>query len=230
MSFTFKVCWHQIAFRWNMLVTHFPNKQPFKTPWISQRRSSELRSGGELVQPSNTPSASWTSSWRTFLSCAEGHQWSFPFLHISSISSQSNKCFCLISSSTCSSSSSNNNNNNSNNSNNNNNNKEQTITAAPSFFFVSTFFYKQKLWPLVLFCPPPWNNQSAIPFLCFFLIVQTKTGAPSVVLTPPLLQQPFYKQRLGCCSDHPPLQQHFILQKQLTRWCWIEDHSQDDVE
>ena len=39
--------------------------------------------------------------------------------------------------------------------------------------------------PCVVLPPPPWNNQSAIPFLCFFLFLQTKTVTPSVVLTPP---------------------------------------------
>ena len=85
----------------------------------------------------------------------------------------------------------------------------QTKTVAPLLF-----------WP-----PPPWNNLSAIPFLCFFFILQTKTAAPCVVLTPPL-QQPFYKQRLWpLVLFWPPLSNN-----PLTRWCWIDDHSQDDVE
>ena len=105
----------------------------------------------------------------------------------------------------------NSNNNNSSSSNNNNNkknkNKEQTITGAPSFFFVSTLFYKQRLGPRVLFCPPPpatTNLQTLFfvssniykqrlgPRVLFWphppptTILQTKTGAPCVVLTPPL--------------------------------------------
>ena len=49
--------------------------------------------------------------------------------------------------------------------------------------------------PVVVLTPPPWNNLSGFPFLCFFLIVQTKTVAP-LLFWPPPLQQPFYKQRL----------------------------------
>ena len=93
-------------------------------------------------------------------------------------------------------------------------------------------FCKQRLWPLVLFWPPPpWNNQSATPFLCFFLFLQTKTVAPSVVLTPPpppttLLQT----KTVAPCVVLTPPPSTTLLQKQLTRWCWIENHSQDDVE
>ena len=46
------------------------------------------------------------------------------------------------------------------------------------------------------------NHCGPVLLLCFYPILQTKTVAPSVVLTPPL-QQPFYKQRLwprGCCD------------------------------
>ena len=46
------------------------------------------------------------------------------------------------------------------------------------------------------------NHWGPVLLLCFYLILQTKTGAPCVVLTPRRLEQPFYK-------DH------------FTRWCWI---------
>ena len=114
---------------------------------------------------------------------------------------------------TCSSSKNNNNANN-------NNNKEQTITAAPSFFFVSTLFYKQRLWPRVLFCPPPLEQPICNPFSLFLLISTNKGCGPVCCFDPPppttLLQT---KTVAPCVVLTPPLQQHFY-----------KNNSQDDVE
>ena len=115
---------------------------------------------------------------------------------------------------------------------------KQSLRPRPFSLFLP-YSTNKDCSPLCCSAPPPWNNQSATPFLCFFLFLQTKTVAPSVVLTPPL-QQPFYKQRLWplVLFWPPPFNntstktthKMMLNREPLTRWCWIDDHSQDDVE
>ena len=111
---------------------------------------------------------------------------------------------------------------------------KQSLRPRPSSLFLP-YSTNKDCGPVVVLTPPPRNNLSAIPFLCFFLIVQTKTVAP-LLFWPPPLQQPFYKQRLWplVLFWPPPLQQP-THKKMLNRWpltrrCWIHDHSQEDVE
>ena len=116
---------------------------------------------------------------------------------------------------------------NSCNSTNNNNNKEQTITGAPSLFFVSTLFYKQRLGPRVLFCPPPLQQPICKTVSLFLLVSTNKDWGPVCCSDPPPPSNNHSTNKDWgpvCCSDPPP------SNNPLTRWCWIDDHSHDDVE
>ena len=93
---------------------------------------------------------------------------------------------------------------------------KQSLRPRPSFLSLP---YSRNLdcGPVRCCDPPPCNNHCANSLLCFFLIVETYTGAPLVVLPPPLPNNPSTNLDcgpVGCCT--PPQQRHIPLSRHIS--------------
>ena len=111
---------------------------------------------------------------------------------------------------------------------------KQSLRPRPSSLFLP-YSTNKDCGPVVVLTPP-LEQPICNPFSLFLLNCTNKDCGPVVVLTPPPSNNPSTNKDCGplCCSDPPPLQQpthkKMLNTWPLTRWCWIDDHSQDDVE